>query len=285
MKSQRLLLAALAVFSAAAAASTALAHGLWVGSNRYLLEYPGKNPGPLKATLYTGWGHRLPIDEPVAAERFGGIELIAPDGKKRTLAAAAEGYHAASIEIDRAGTWVATSANKPGFSTQVRGDDDKITYLSVPKNEVPAGKKVAESNYIRTFGKTLIHVKGAGGSDTNATKACGHMLELVPAKNPATAAVGDTVPVQVMFNGKPYTGEPIEVIAEHVAAPYVGKSGKWAGETDKQGRVNLPIGLPGVWMALVTVFEPAAGDMKTKADQTRFRATLTFEVPGAAAAY
>jgi hypothetical protein len=282
MKTSRFLLAALAL---TACAISVQAHGLWVGSNRYFLEYPGKTPGPLKATLYTGWGHRLPIDEPVAAERFGGFTLWAPDGQKRPVTAGADGYHAATIEIDRAGAWLAASANKPGFSTRVKNADDSITYLQMPKHEVPAGKKVVESNYIRTFGKTLIHVKGKDAPDMTVTKPIGHDLELVPLKNPALAKIGDTVPVQVMFKGKPYLGDPIEVTAEHIAAAYVGKAGKWSAETDKQGRVNLPIGLHGVWSLLVTVFEPAGAELKMKADQTRFRATFTFEVAEAATNY
>jgi len=278
----RLVLAAL---SLATASSAVHAHGLWIGSNRYQLEYPGKNPGPLKVSLYTGWGHRLPIDEPVAAERFGGIQLISPDGKSQDTKASAEGYHAASILIDRAGTWVATSASKPAYSTQVKNANGTIAHLPVPKNEVPAGSTVAESNLIRVFGKTIINVKGAGATEATAVKPVGHELELVPAKNPGAAAIGDTLSVQVWFKGKPYGGEPIDVTGEHVAAAFVGKSGKWAAETDAQGRVNLPIGLTGLWTLLVTVFEPADNTLKVKADQTRFRATLAFEVPGAAASY
>jgi hypothetical protein len=37
-----------------------------------------------------------------------------------------------------------------------------------------------------------------------------------------------------------------------------------------------------VWLLIVTVIEPTTGDLKPKANQIRYRATLTFEVPGGA---
>lgn len=285
MKTSTLHLLTAALALASVASTTARAHALWVGSNRYLLEYPGKTPAPLKATLFTGWGHRLPIDEPVTPERFGGIDLIAPDGSKKATAAATDGYHAATIEIAQAGAWLATSWSKPAFSSQVKNDDGTITYFSVPKNEVPAGKKVAETNYIRVFAKSLIYVSGAGATDGALAKPVGHELELVPLKNPALAKVGDKVPVQVLFKGKPYKGDPIEVTSEHIASPHLGKSGFWSGETDAEGRVEIPINHNGVWTLLVTIFDPATGELVGKADQTRFRSTFTFEVPGAAKTY
>lgn len=264
---------------AAGAAASAEAHALWVGSNRLLLDDAGMGGKPAKAVLYTGWGHQLPIDETLSAERFGGIALVAPDGTRTTVSTAADGYHTAEVQFDQAGAWWAVSESKPAFSTRAKRSNDEVVYIPLAKDALPTGTRAIETNYIRVFAKTLIGVAGQNASTAQAVKPLGHELEIVPMVSPLTVQAGGRLPVAVWFRGQPYQGDPIEIVAEHVAAPYVGPAGKWVGETDAQGRVDLPLGLPGGWMLLVTVFEPATGELAAKADQTRYRATLTFAVP------
>lgn len=267
-----------------AIAGVAQAHQLWVGANTHLLSYPGTRPGPLTVYVFATFGHRLPVDEPIDDERFGGLYLHTQGGAPTLLASARDTYRAAALKIEKPGAYLVSSVNKPIFSTQMKDAKGAISYARVPRNQAPAGANIVDSTQIYGFAKTLVYAKGEGAEASAAavvTRPVGHTLELVPAKNPATAAVGDTIPVQLLLNGKPYAGEPVEVLAEHVGAPHLGKTGKWSAETDKQGRVNVPASLPGMWMLLATVIEPATGELKAKADQIRLRATFIYEIPGA----
>lgn len=265
-----------------ALAAVAQAHQLWVGASNYLLTYPGARPGPVSTVAYVSFGHRFPIDEPIDDARFGGVYLHAPGAAARRLPSSSDGYRAAPLAFEKAGAYWVSSVNRPIFSTQLKDAQGVMSYVRVPKNEAPAGANVVDATQIFGFAKALISVQGAGADTTALSQPLGHTLELVPEKNPATAAVGEKIPFRVYFNGRPYAGEPIEVVAESVAAPQKVPGAKWSGETDRSGRVNVPAALPGVWVLIVTVIEPTTGDLKPKANQIRYRATLTFEVPGGA---
>lgn len=263
------------------------AHQLWVGSNNYMPSFPGARMGPITVYVYATFGHRLPLDEPIDDTRFGGIYLHAPGAAAVLLPSSTDSYRAAPLKIEKPGAYMVSSINKPIFSTQMKDEQGVISYARVPRNEAPARANVVDSTHIHGFTKTLIYAKGDGAEYTSAvvTKPIGHTLELVPAKNPATATPGEMIPIQVLLNGKPYIEEPIEILAEHVAAPHLGKSGRWIGETDRQGRVNVPAGVPGVWMLLATVIQPTTGELKAKANQIRYRTTFTYEIPGTTYSY
>ncbi len=271
-----------AALSLAVCAVDARAHQLWLGASNFLLSYPGARPGPVSTCVFATFGHRFPIDEPIDDARFGGLYLHASAGAPRLLPAAAEGYRATPLAFERAGAYWIASANRPIFSTQIKDAAGAMTYVRVPRNEAPAGANVVDSTQIYGYAKALIFVQGDRADVSALSQPVGHRLELVPEANPATAAAGGTIPVRVYFNGRPYAGESIEVLAESVAAPQKVPGARWSGETDRDGRVRVPLALPGVWLLVVTVIEPTTGELKAKASQIRFRASLTFEVPGAA---
>lgn len=281
-KVQRLGMSALAFCALAVAAR---AHQLWIGANNYVLSYPGPRPGPVATTAYVTFGHKLPIDDTLDDERFGGLYLVSGDKPARKLDTAPTGYRSASLTFEAAGAHWLSSVNKPIFSTQMKDDKGVVTYARVPKTEAPkTGGRVVDATQIHGFAKTLLFVKGEGvaaKADALAAKPLGHTLEIVPAKNPSALAKGETLSVQVHFRGRPYKEESIELIAEHIAGAYVGKPAKWIGRTDNQGRVEVPLALAGPWQLMVTVLDAPPEDIKGKADQVRYRATLVFEVPGA----
>jgi hypothetical protein len=265
-------------------AATAQAHQLWIGASNYVLKYPGARPGPVTTTAFVTFGHKLPIEEPLDDARFGGLYLVSGDSAPRRLETTPAGFRSVQLKFDRPGAHWLSSVNAPIFSTQMKDAQGVITYARVPKDQAPAGVNVVDATQIYDFAKTLIFVAGTGvESQASAvvTKPLGHTLELVPARNPAALAKGDTLSVQVLFRGKPYVEEPIEIVAEHVAGAFIGKPGKWVGETDKGGRVNVPLELAGPWQLLATVMDAPPVELKAKANQVRYRATLMFEVPGA----
>ena len=103
-------------------------------------------------------------------------------------------------------------------------------------------------------------------------------LEIIPERDPCSLRVGDSLPVQVLFQGRPLAGV-------HLAAGYTGVTGHkypvWV-LTDPAGRATLPLDRPGLWFARVLHMVPAAGD--PEADWRSAFSTLTFEVSPAPSA-
>jgi len=269
----------LAALLATTAASTH-AHQLWIGANNYLPKYPGSTSGPVSVNIYTTFGHRLPIDETIEDERFGGVYLMAEGAAPVRVATTADGYRSAVLRFDKPGAYFVVSANKPVFSTQVKDASGTVSYVRAPKTEVPAGSTLVDSTYIYNFAKTLIHVSGTGATEGIVTKPVGHTIEIVPLRNPSTLKKGDSLTVQIYYQGRPYAGEPIELTADHEGAAAADQP-LWSGETDARGRLTVPLGQAGIWQFVVTLIEPATGELAAKTNQSRFRGIFTFEVPGA----
>ncbi len=252
--STRLFSTALALLSFLPVAG--LAHSLRIGANHYLLKYPAERPGPLTVYIFASYGDEIPIDEILPPERFGGISVQKPDGTNIPIKTTG-GYHGGTLKLDHAGAYWLMSSTLPAVSTR-------------------SGTRQMTFNYA----KTLLQVDGPDADLTPSTKRLNQELEIVPATNPSGLAKGDALPLQIWFHGKPYSGDAIEVSAEHVAAAYI-DNGVWTGKTDASGKVTMPSAAPGLWQLEVTVDVPASGDQAKIADKVRYRATLLFTAPGA----
>ncbi len=257
----------------------ASAHQLWVGVNNFLPVFPAAG-GPATVHLYTTFGHRLPIDEVIEDERFGGVYLQADGAAAVPVTTTADGFRSAQLRLDKPGAYLLLTANKPVFSTQVRNAGGPVAYVRAAKNAVPAGATVVDSTLIHNFAKTLVYLAGEGAAEAVVTRPVGHTIEIVPQRNPATLAKGAALGLQIYYRGRPYSGDPIEVTADHEGGAAAGKA-LWSGLTDRSGRIEVPLGEAGIWQLVATRVEPATGELADRTNQSRFRASFTFEVPGA----
>ncbi len=133
------------------------------------------------------------------------------------------------------------------------------------------GKADAEGRELYSrFAKVVV---GRGGS--LATRPLGHVLEIVPEKDPATLASGEPLPVRVLFRGEPLAG--VRVSAAYAGAEMKGHEFPVAAETDAEGRALLKLDRPGLWYARLIHMVAAQDDPQI--DWRSFFATLTFEVP------
>ncbi len=153
------------------------------------------------------------------------------------------------------------------FNSYIEGEG----FAAVMEARRKGGKTDAEGRELYSrFAKVLM---GKGGL---ATRPLGHVLEIVPEKDPATLAAGEALPVQVLFRGKPLAGA-------HVSAAYAGAEMKGhdfpvTAETDAQGRALLKLDRAGLWYARLIHMVEAQDDPQI--EWRSFFATLTFEVPG-----
>ncbi|HYD16648.1 MAG TPA: DUF4198 domain-containing protein [Candidatus Nanoarchaeia archaeon] len=104
-----------------------------------------------------------------------------------------------------------------------------------------------------------------------------HVLEIVPEKDPASLRSGESLPVRVLFRGKPLSG--VKVSAMYADAPAKGHSFPVSAFTDQQGRAELKLDRPGLWYTRLSHMTPAQDpDFEWRS----FFATLTFRAGGQA---
>ncbi|AHF92201.1 NAD+ synthetase [Opitutaceae bacterium TAV5] len=256
----------------------AQAHQLWIGANRYQLSGPGEKPGPQTVYVHASWGHRLPVDEPPDPLRFAGYLLFAPGSAPAPVASGEGGYRVARLDLEKPGLYWIAATYRPAFSTRVKTADGRQVYLPGPKDEAPADVAVQEGTLISDHAKTLLQVAGEGAREETLTQPVGHTIELVPLKNPALLAPGESLPLQVRFKGAAYQGDPVEVTTENSVATALGEPPR-SIETDAQGRVDIPLAQAGVWLLVAAIVELAPPELAAKADRVRYRCSLTFAVP------
>ncbi len=132
------------------------------------------------------------------------------------------------------------------------------------------GKDNAEGRELYSrFSKLLI-----GKTGDLAMRPLGHVLEIVPEKDPATLSGGEALPVQVLFRGKPLAG--VRVNAAYAGAAVKSHDFPVTAETDAGGRTLLKLDRVGLWYARLIHMVAAQDDPEI--DWRSFFATLTFVV-------
>ncbi len=125
-----------------------------------------------------------------------------------------------------------------------------------------SNKKIREL-YARNA-KMLLGVGSASGND----RALDLPLELIAEQNPYTLKPGASLPVQLLYRGKPISGIAIITFSQKDPKNPV------KTVTDADGRSTIALPAPGAYLLnAVHMFEPAAGE---KSDWTSLWASLTF---------
>jgi len=123
------------------------------------------------------------------------------------------------------------------------------------------------------FAKTYVV---AGKSDNKFKQAVGLKIEIVPLADPANLKPGQSLPVQLLFEGKPCADTQIEIATSTDLRSKA--TTQIAGRTDGQGKLNIPIVNSGkVRLHAVHMLQV----QQPKHDWESYWASLTFEVASA----
>src|SRR5262249_7251857 len=116
--------------------------------------------------------------------------------------------------------------------------------------------------------KVLIRVDDGQG---DSCRVVGLPLEIVPAQNPFTLKVGDTLRVRVLFQGKPLTDAPLGW-----THPGDGDLPRGTVRTDAKGEALVPVARTGLMTIRLThMTRPETKDYQWES----FWTTLTFRLP------
>ena len=245
----------------------ALAHTMWLNATNYFPEIYSPEYGA-RTKVYFGWGHRYPVADFLSADKLSDFKLITPKGESNPIKSGVGGFLATELSFSEKGTYIVAASLKPGFYTMYM-KKGQIHHRSVPKTGLSG---VILSLHFEQYAKALINV---AGSSEAFGKPVGHTLEIIPLLNPAELKVGDYMPVQVLFKGRPARFCPVYGT---YAGFSTGDDFAFATTADGQGKAKIRILNHGPWLIKARIKLPAPDKLKDKCNELSYTATLTFEV-------
>lgn len=229
-------------------ASLVLAHDFWVQPNVYWLKPQAVTP----LTLQVGHG---PFRQrsPIPLSRITRFEAIAPNGAVIDLRGS---LHLAGNTVDgdfrflNPGTYVLmleTDDRAQSHLPAIRFNDylkaEGLTPALELRERTHRMDADGSENYSR-LAKSIVQVGTLdAGSQTQVTKPLGLPLEIVPERNPYTEPRPATLPVRVIYQGRPLARALVKLTnLEHDAAPVEMQL------TDRAGRASFTMPHDGTWL-------------------------------------
>ncbi|HEV8523264.1 MAG TPA: DUF4198 domain-containing protein [Terriglobales bacterium] len=209
----------------------------------------------------------------VTADRLDLFQLRAGDGATPLKGTKEEDQLCATLPANSSGVaeivvhprFIKLSAKD--FNSYLEGEKFTVAY----RLRRTTGKMNAEGRELYSrYGKLLM---GALGEP--ATKPAGHILEIVPEKDPAGLKPGEPLRVRVLFRGKPLAGAHVGAV--YAGAPLAGHDFPVLADTGQDGWAVLKLDRPGLWYARLIHMTQAQGDPEI--DWRSYFATITFTVP------
>lgn len=235
------------------AAAPAHAHLLWFNISQYETK-PGET-----VWIEIGWGHKYPRDLSISDKWLEQVYVLDPKGREIGVEKIFPGFH--RFTPTTKGAYQVIAKLKSGFLS-ITTDGHKLGSKKELTDVVSCLRYVMNA-------KALIEVGGKknGFSETN-----NEPIEIVPLKDPAGLKVGDTLPVQVMFEGKPLLGAKLQVSnTAHASEEKI----DWVIEqdSDSEGIVRVKLDSAGQWLFKANHKTPYPD--KTEADEYSYTTSLT----------
>lgn len=232
-----------------------------------ILVFPDWKDGQLAADIR--YGH--PADyQPIVPDKLFAFEAIAPGGAAQDWRSTLK-LDAMDLKMMQAPGWkpdagiaLLTAQYDNGYwSKNAAGVTVNTSRVNNPKT--------AMASHNMKYGKAIV---ATSPTHSGFDRIVGHKLELIPKRDPLAMKVGDVLPVEVRFNGKPLVGAGVE-IGDSVTAVPEDKIARY--RTDAKGVAMVPIGKAG-WEVLGVDHEEKSPTPRL-ADHEKYTATLVFRLP------
>jgi uncharacterized GH25 family protein len=244
-----------AVFCFLLSASWAQAHMLWL--------IPDKDAPQVNEAIQVEvcFGHKFPKDEELKEGRLGFIKAVGPDGQEVALKKISTATYA--FTPPSAGAYLISAKLAPGFVTRTAQGMKMQT-----KKGLPDAKNCF---HFDMGGKTIVNV---GGQTQGFDRSSRSALEIVPLKNVNDLKIGETLPVRIIFQGKPLAGAEVTLTFETWADPK--NPFALRGKTDDKGEFLVKLDKPGRWLLVASHKTPY--DNQEECDENLFSTSLTWRV-------
>jgi uncharacterized GH25 family protein len=252
------------------AAASLTAHDTWLVPQQFRVE-PGK---PVQVALNTS--EAFPTSEAAAQpDRIASFEAVTSGGRVAVTGYRAEGKSLVAEVTPGTGTTIVAAATRPRLI--VLKPEQFHEYITAERLEaiVAARKQRGEDSKngrerYSKIAKLALCASGRGGAPPH--EPLGLRVEIVPLVNPCFLEKGDTLEVEVFFDGQPLANV-------WVTGGYEGVHGHdypvWV-RTDAEGYAEISLDRSGAWFVRVLHMVPST-EFEDAEWQSWF-STLTFEV-------
>lgn len=155
--------------------------------------------------------------------------------------------------------------------------DEGLDFVKTQREQAGTATQPARERYRRHI-KTLVGVgplpQTTQAPDPTYATQVGQRLELTPLRNPLALATGDTLPLSIVFDGKPLVGALVKAWHKHD-----GQLVMIRATTSPLGHVTFNLPYTGDWMVSVVHMIPVQ-DAKEGVDWDSFWGNLSFHVGG-----
>lgn len=123
--------------------------------------------------------------------------------------------------------------------------------------------------------KALVQIGDATAAQPHVTRPLGLKLEIVPQRNPYQLARGESLPVQILYEGRPLSGATVKLNnLDFDAKPVAVRL------TDVNGRAAFAVPRVGRWQLNVIWTQPITGNPQADFDTTFSSLTFGYDRPG-----
>jgi uncharacterized GH25 family protein len=269
-----------AMLAALLAAGPAVAHDFWVQPEHFQLAPQTSTP----MTLQVGHGPYRQRS-PIPRGRILRFEAIGPGGARADLRDGLRPGGTAddgAIRLPAAGTYVVvlqTDDRAQSHLPALRFNDylaaEGLTPALDARRRAHRMEADGAERYSRAA-KVLVQAGGGGGGG-QAARPVGLPLEIVPEADPYAPRRAASLPVRVLYQGRPLAGALVKLTdLAHDAAP------KAALRTDAAGRAVFAMPEPGAWLLNVIWTRPLPAT--DEVDFETVFSSLSFAVPATLAA-
>ncbi len=236
--------------------TSAQAHMLWLNASNYAPK-PGET-----VWIEIGWGHKYPRDQVMTEGRLERLYVIDAKGQELSVKKIFPSFY--KFTPLTKGVCQIVGKLNPVFIS-------KTTEGRKLGNKKSVSDVVSCTQYIMNA-KAMIEV---GGDKEGFSRQSTELLEILPLKDPGSLAVGDTLPVKIMFKGKPLAGTKLQCTYTGYEAD---KEKHWAveKESDSKGIVRVKLNSKGQW--LFNTNHKAPYPDKSEADEYSYRTCLTIGI-------
>lgn len=239
----------LAVIALALLAVPAVAHDFWIQPARFAIAEPGTVP----VSLFVGHGKDRSRWN-VSADYVMMFKTRGPDGliDRRPLLRLDSSDFDARIPLKRPGAYVFGLQSKASQSNlpAVRFNDYVVTEGITPIAEYRKRNGLERTEGKEIYSRRAKAIVQVGPIDAasieRVTKPVNLHLEIVPGRHPQALGSDRTLPVKVMFRGRPLAGALVKLTdlsndAEPVAMQQTGRSGQTAFKIGRAGDWQLNV--------------------------------------------
>ena len=275
----------------------AMAHTLWINLYESYTHPPGH------AIVSLGWGHYIPMDDLLVSEagsiQLATFDLIDPDfnrtalpmpvlkmedviktGSGMTAQCGDLGIRKLSLtDKTKPGTYQVVVTSRDNFFTKYLDKKGRQKMVMKSLDEVKGVEKVLFSVKYKSFAKAFLAVK-----KWTDPKPLGFDLEIMPMTDLSNIHVGDVVPFEITFMGKPFSCGPggIEYITA-TSNSFGGPDNFFLAAYIMNGKAQFRMPTAGQWVVNVYVKQDVTpeNDLKElvgKCTTVYYAGTISFNV-------